>query len=42
MMPKKQIDGGDFFLNISVSYREVSGRSYGEIGGDRLRNFMEG
>ena len=42
MMPKKQIDGGDFFLNLLASYREVSGRSYGETGGDRLWNFMEG
>ena len=42
MMPKKQIDGGDFFLNLLPSYREVSGRSYGETGGDRLWNFMEG
>lgn len=42
MMPKKQIDGGDFFLSLLVSYREVSGRSYGETGGDRLWKFMEG
>lgn len=41
MMPKKQIDGGDFFPKL-ISFLQGGIWSYGEIKGDRLWNFMEG